>query len=115
MLVCNIFEFSFLYSLRFHFVHIFTSEPQVVKFTNEAIWIVLVVISLDFVQGSLNGTIKALSKQNPAMYINFVTYYVIVIPLAVYFTFNKNLAIHGIWLAFICGMIHQISAYLVLI
>jgi Na+-driven multidrug efflux pump len=96
------------------------------------IGLAIIVMSLDFIQESLCGTIKALCQQNKAMIINFISYYVIIIPLAYYFAFmctNKQLlyifqggpdseteaemlsdkpglGMVGIWLGFITGMLH---------
>ena len=85
----------------------------------------LVVSSMDMIQGSLSGVIKALNLQKFAMWINCVTYYIIVLPLAVYFTFfyksssssslERGIGLRGIYLAMFFGMIHQITAYLLLI
>jgi Na+-driven multidrug efflux pump len=96
------------------------------------IGLAIIVMSLDFIQESLCGTIKALCQQNKAMVINFISYYVIIIPMAYYFAFNSTnkhllsifqggpdsetfsdmlsekpgLGMVGIWLGFILGMIH---------
>ena len=83
----------------------------------------IVVMCLDFIQESLSGTIKALCQQNKAMVINFISYYLIIIPMAYYLTFrfsNKawfldgdspdfekpGLGLIGIWMGFVIGMIH---------
>lgn len=57
------------------------------------------------------------------MYVNFVTYYVIVIPLGYYFAFHckfvingdKPLGLVGIWLGFVLGLLHQIIMYTIMI
>ena len=43
---------------------------------------------LDFAQGILFGPIRALNRQKYAIPINFVTYYIFVLPLAILFTFH---------------------------
>ena len=79
---------------------------------------------MDMIQGSLSGVIKALNLQKFAMWVNCVTYYIFVVPLAVFFTFfykaekhsfERGIGLRGIYLAMFIGMIHQITAYLLLI
>ena len=78
---------------------------------------------MDFQQGCLMGPLKALGQQTNAMYVNAVTYYVLVIPLAYFFAFrckvlshgSKPLGLIGLWLAFVIGLLHQILMYSALI
>ena len=57
------------------------------------------------------------------MYINFVTYYVLVIPFSYYFAFHckalddgkKTLGLIGLWFGFVIGLFHQIVMYEILI
>ena len=57
------------------------------------------------------------------MYINMVTYYVLVIPLSYFFAFRwkildngeKPLGLIGLWFGFVVGLLHQIVAYSLLI
>lgn len=131
-LVVNIFQYSMLWVNRESAASIFTNEPEVHLQMEKIIGLAIIVMSLDFAQESLCGTIKALCQQNKAMIINFISYYIIIIPLAYYFAFvstNKvllrifqggpdheteaeilndkpGLGMVGIWLGFITGMIH---------
>lgn len=134
-------QYSLLWFNREYASKIFTEEEDVHKMMEKIIGLAIIVMSLDFIQESLCGTIKALCQQNKAMIINFISYYVIIIPLAYYFAFrstNKQLlylfqggpdeetelqvndgksglGMVGIWLGFITGMVHQITAYCLLI
>lgn len=57
------------------------------------------------------------------MYVNMVTYYVFVIPMAYYFAFQckilnngeKPLGLIGLWFGFVVGLLHQIIMYTLLI
>ncbi len=68
------------------------------------------------------GPLKALGQQTNAMYVNIVTYYVFVIPLAYFFAFKckvlsngeKPLGLIGLWFGFVIGLLHQIIMYSVL-
>lgn len=87
--------------------------------TDDIIIVVLIVIAMDFQQGALYGALKALGQQSTAMYINIVTYYVLVIPLSYYFAFHckvlndgqKPLGLIGLWFGFVVGLLHQIIMY----
>jgi|OM-RGC.v1.031709378 Na+-driven multidrug efflux pump len=84
--------------------------------------VIVIVIALDFQQGCQMGPLKALGQQTNAMYVNIVTYYVFVIPLAYFFAFKckvlsngeKPLGLIGLWFGFVIGLLHQIIMYSVL-
>ena len=71
-------------------ISLFTNSVEVQQFSMKVIVTVFIFFIQDFFQGVLCGTIKALGKQKPAAYINFVTYYILVIPSGYYFGF-----VHG--------------------
>lgn len=60
------------------------------KYGTEAMVFTSVVICQDLIQGVLYGVIKALARQKCAAYINFVTFYVVTIPLSLYFGFRYD-------------------------
>lgn len=73
---------------------------------------------LDQIQGLLYGTIKALGQQRQAAYVNFITYYIIMIPLAYLLTFkfpNPPFGFFGIWYASIVAMCNQSVMYYIII
>jgi MATE family multidrug resistance protein len=85
-------EFGILFIFKSHLLQIFTNSQELIEESDKVMNIMLVVSSMDMIQGSLSGVIKALNLQKFAMWINCVTYYFIVVPLAVYFTFfYKNI------------------------
>lgn len=106
--------------MRGKFIVIFTSQPELLEITDHIILVVLIVIAQDFQQGALYGVLKALGQQTKSMYINVVTYYVLVIPFSYYFAFHcyvgpKPLGILGLWFGFVVGLSHQIVRYTLLI
>ena len=104
-------------------VLVFTSQESVSRLAHDIMVVIIIVIALDFQQGALYGPLKALGQQTNAMFVNFVTYYVFVIPLAYLFAFKwkvlnhgeKPLGLIGIWFGFVIGLLHQIIMYEVLI
>jgi multidrug resistance protein, MATE family len=117
-LVVFIFDFTICniaYLFRDHLTLIFTNSPEILKLSEKAMAIMIIFHGLDFIQGTLLGTMKALNLQNLAMLINAVTYYVFMVPLAYYFTFKREMGVTGIWVGFALGILHQICAYLLAI
>ena len=57
------------------------------------------------------------------MYVNFVTYYIFVLPFAYYFSFHCKvftsdgmpLGLIGLWFGYVVGPMHQIVMYAILI
>lgn len=118
----NCLELIFFYFVRDSFILIFTTQRELIELTDAIIYVVLIVIAQDFQQGALYGTLKALGQQTNSMYINIVTYYVLVIPLSYYFAFmckvldgEKPLGLIGLWFGFVVGLLHQIVMYSLLI
>ena len=73
------------------------------------------VASLDFIQGSLCGIIKALDMQTQAMFVNFVTYYVLALPIGYSLVYHHDYELEGLWFGFALGLAYQIITYFCLI
>lgn len=82
------------------------------------------MIMFDFIQGVLCGFIKCLNLQKLAIGVNFVTYYIIISPVAYFLGFvyrfgsdagEKGCGLKGLWYAILIGQIHQIIVYFWLI
>lgn len=65
-------------------------------------------MGIDYCQGVLAGIVRALGKQGTFTSINILSYYIIAIPMAVFFCFHQQMGIIGIWLGLICGILNQI-------
>ena len=73
------------------------------------------VIICDFIHQTLYGTIKALDFEKKALSINFVSNYLIILPLSWYYTFNygnhldsknetkRGMGMVGLWYALVIG------------
>lgn len=122
-MIVNCLELLIFYNIRDKMILIFTTEERLLELTNSVMIVALIVIAQDFQQGSMYGTLKALGQQTNSMYVNIVTYYVLVIPFSFYFAFHcrildngtKPLGVMGLWLGFVIGLLHQIIMYHVLI
>jgi MATE family multidrug resistance protein len=90
--------FVTLFSLRKVWGHLFTSDSDVIK-------VVATVMPLcalfQFADGGccvLNGILRGCGKQSVGACTNLITYYVLGIPLALFFTFYLDLQLLGIWI-----------------
>lgn len=63
----------------------------------------------------LKGVIKALGRQNKAVYLNLSGHWVVNLSLVYLFAFRLNLGIIGFWLAKLVLEIYICSAYLIMI
>ena len=88
--IVNLIEFGIIYTFGSSFVAMFTNSDIVKTFTCKILLTVQFQIMLDFFQGVMCGTIKALGQQRKAAYATFVTYYIIVIPTAYYLAFVRS-------------------------
>ena len=60
--IVDFLEYGFLNRFQSYFISIFTNSVEIQEYTQEILWIVLIVIVQDYLQGVLCGTIKALNK-----------------------------------------------------
>ena len=58
----DISQFCLLFFLQDYLIGIYTSSEEIKKCSKEVVWLITAVIALDFCQGVLYGTIKALQK-----------------------------------------------------
>jgi Na+-driven multidrug efflux pump len=82
-------DLSILFSMRKQLVKMFTYQEELRQLTSTLAWGMILFHGMDFLQGVQCGIIKALNRQKYAAYINFVTYYVIIVPLAYFMCFYK--------------------------
>jgi Na+-driven multidrug efflux pump len=84
-------------------------------------WIFFILLLLDFWNNIFGGVFRGLGKQAFFNVLNFISYYLICVPLAILFTFyigsnslpttkGKGMGNPGIWLAFNIGMVFQVIA-----
>ncbi|KAK3424366.1 hypothetical protein EUGRSUZ_F01153 [Eucalyptus grandis] len=71
-----------------------------------------IFITVDSVQGVLSGVARGCGWQHLAVYVNFVTFYCIEVPIAVLLGFKLNL--HVLWIGLICGLSSQTVTPLVI-
>lgn len=89
ILVCTV-QMSAFYVFRHSVLSAFTQQISLHDKAEEILALCTSFAIMDFIQGVMCGAIKALGQQKQAMIINFVTYWVLVVPSAYYLAFVFN-------------------------
>jgi Na+-driven multidrug efflux pump len=71
-------------------VSLFTTDPAVAEVTRSCMPIILLLYAPDFVQGSMQGVIRALNVQAKASFIALGCFYLVSIPLAYVLVFHMG-------------------------
>ena len=82
MLIISVASSMFIvnYTFRKHFISIFTNSEEIQAEGLKIFVVVLIVLFIDFFQTTMQGFIKALNMQQTAVYVNLITFYIIIIP-----------------------------------
>lgn len=90
----SLFLFSFRYIISAFFTDIQSIEAVVI----ETFQVVAVAEFFDCCQGWLTGLIRGVGQFNHAMYGQLISFYLIGIPLGIFFGFYLDLGINGLWI-----------------
>jgi len=117
---------SILWFYQDQIFNTFTRSDAIKDIQHNIYWIVFIVLVQDFWQNIFGGVFRGLGKQGLFNKINFISYYVLLLPLSILFVFyigtNENYYMAdqkrgmgqiGIWYAFIIALSHQIIGQVV--
>ena len=99
-LVLVIIVIILLTAFNYQIIRVFSTDPEVVDITQNALVIVIFYLFLDAIHGVQSGVIKGLGLQRPTALMVFITHYLIGMPLAVAFAFWAKMGVSGLWLGF---------------
>ena len=71
-------------------VAMFTTDPAVAELTQSCMVLILLLFVPDFIQGSMQGVIRALNVQAKASFIALACFYLVSIPLAYVLVFQMG-------------------------
>lgn len=80
--------------------NIFTQEEKVVTIIRDIIYVLLVYIWFDTIHGVQSGIIRGLGRQAYGSVFTLICYYLIGLPMALYFAFYVKMGVKGLWLGF---------------
>ena len=66
----------------------FTESEDLREMRPKIFWAVYLVLMFDFWVGVFSGAIRAIGKQGIFCFLNFITYYIIIIPVSYFLAFK---------------------------
>ena len=99
LIVCAV-----VYLKRGSIVSLFTTEPSVHELSNSCVYLIVLLFVPDFIQGSLQGVIRALNVQKIASFISLASFYLITIPVSFVLVFVCDMRIRGLWIGTVIGV-----------
>ena len=110
-----VFITALIISLKDYIPMIFTSNTSVLQAMGPIMYVAAAVVVVGNFQSILAGTIRGSGKQSGGAIANFVSYWVIGIPLGIVLVFVVHMGILGFWLGVLTGEVVQSSIYSIII
>ena len=79
---------------------LFTQEEGVIDIIESTLSVLMIYIWFDTIHGVQSGIIRGLGLQTYGSIYTLVCYYLIGLPLALHFAFDKKMGIRGLWLGY---------------
>lgn len=137
LVMCGV-EGLFMLICRNLITDLFTADEAIRTIGHKIVWTFMIAQLLDFWQCSLSGVIRGLGRQTLLSSVAFTSYYIIMVPLSFYLTFNagshssaydqinilttgsslmlvQGLGQVGTWLAYSVGLTHMVMWQLYII
>lgn len=102
-IVLGLVEFVVIYSFRFQFGYLFTSDKDVVEATAQVLPLMAVFQILDLSNGGAGGILRGARKNHLSGMCNFVAYYGVGLSIAWALCFRVGLGLLGLWAGIISG------------
>lgn len=103
-LVVGILSCCTVYLFRAAIVHIFTSDPEVLKYATVSVGILGINQLFDCPNVLLAGCLRGQGRQHIGSALNILVYYAIAVPLALYLAFEAGLGLRGLWIGIGVGV-----------
>lgn len=85
-------------------IKLYTDEKDMIDLFVSCKYMIVLMFIVDSSQIVLGGVIRGIGEQGESSIISFISYALITLPLTVVFSFWFDLKLHGILLAYICGI-----------
>uniref|UniRef100_K3ZMK7 Protein DETOXIFICATION n=1 Tax=Setaria italica TaxID=4555 RepID=K3ZMK7_SETIT len=85
----------------------YSDEEEVISFVASMVPLVCITVVTDAVQGVLAGVARGCGWQHLAAYVNFGSFYLLGIPVAIVLSFVLRLGARGLWMGVVCGSLTQ--------
>jgi MATE family multidrug resistance protein len=94
---------------------IFNVEDAVIERLPIMIYVLGPLIITDQIQGVIAGIIRGAGHQSHGAIINFISYYIIGLPIGISLTFGVHLRALGMWIGLLCASSSQLTGYSILV
>ena len=88
---------------RYQIPRIYTSHEEVIGIVGHILPMLGLFTSIDIFQGSMSGAILAMGYQNFSIWANFISYWLIGLPLTYYIMFPLKYGVYGMWTGMTLG------------
>jgi len=108
LLVTSLFSITFIISctlFRYQIPRIYTTHEELISIAADIMPLLGLFTGLDIFQGAMSGAILSMGYQQFSIYINFISYWVLGLPLTYYCMFTLEFGIYGIWSGMTVGTV----------
>ncbi|THH31443.1 hypothetical protein EUX98_g2769 [Antrodiella citrinella] len=91
---------------RKQWAHIFNDDPEVVEMVASILPIVSLFQVFDGLSAVTGGILRAMGKQFTGALLNLSAYYVIGIPFGIWLAFERDMALHGLWIGLTISLVY---------
>jgi MATE family multidrug resistance protein len=88
----------------FQIIRIFTDEQYIVDMYISCIYYIIVMFLIDSMQIVIGGIIRGIGEQAHSSLVSFISYALVTLPCALFFSFYFSMGIQGLILAYILGI-----------
>ncbi len=104
MLVLIVVNLTLLFCLRNHVGKIFSSDPDVISAVGDLLMILALTLFFDGTQTVFCGILKGMGRQKAGSIVNFIGYYIIALPSAMFYVFKLEWGVAGLWWGLLSGL-----------
>ncbi|GAQ85370.1 MATE efflux family protein [Klebsormidium nitens] len=103
-----------LFACRHVWGYIFTDDVPVIKLTASLLPLLSISAATDILQYTMSGVLRGSGKQDFGALCNFLSYYLVGIPMLVFLGFYCNLEAMGVWSGLLMGVLANLVIYSIL-
>ncbi|KGK38356.1 hypothetical protein JL09_g2531 [Pichia kudriavzevii] len=104
MIGLSIFNFSWFFFLRNRITSLFTSDPEILDIAQRLAIIIAINQFLDCFNILCAAVLRGQGRQRIGSFLSLTTYYLIGIPLELFFAFKLDWKIYGLWIGLAIGV-----------
>lgn len=100
-------------SFKESIVHFYTHDPAIEQIMYSFLLLYACLLEpADVSNGILTNILKSLAMQKEASIVNFISYYIVMVPVSAYAAFRTKHGIKGVWIGIILGSLTQTCFYI---